>query len=276
MAIAAAGTPRGSGAGTKVARAGERLLIVLETLAESPRPLTIPEICAATGLPRATVHRMVLLLTQRQWARPLADGRGYTLGLRGFMLARATLERVSVREVARPILDQLAEQTGQTLLLGAIYDDRLVYLDRRDGRSVLRVASDVGQVRQPTYGILGKVLLAWAPRETVMRYLQEFPLQKLARRSIVEPRAFLEELDRIRQVGSAIAVEETHDGVAGAAAPVFNASGEVVAALALLCPTPLLAGGKLEEYRLAVVGAARSISLALGWPAAQDSNGGTV
>lgn len=251
--------------GTSVARSAARVLAVLETLAGADRPLTIPEISARAGLPKATAHRMLLLLRMRQWTRQLPDGKGYTLGLWGFVVARATLERFTVREVARPYLDELVEKTGQTLLLGAICDDRLVYLDRRDGRSVLRVASQVGQLREPTYGILGKLLLAYLPRPVAERYLKEFPPQATARNAITDPQRFLAELDRVRRQGWAMAVEETHNGVAGVAAPIFDASGEVVAGLALLCATPLLSEGELEEYRDAVVATARSISVALGW-----------
>lgn len=255
--------------GVKTVRAVERALDLLECFSFNRRELTLTEIAQATDLPLPTAYRLVKILERRGWLKNPGTGNRYALGLRLLERGAIVLSGFTLREKAQPALDALASETSGTVLLGAIENGELVYIDRRDSRAPLRVVSEVGQVRPVTYGILGKLLLAYMPEEYVRQVLATTPLVKRARRSILSEEEFLEELSRIRERGYATAVDETMDGVAGVAAPVLGIEGKVIAGLAVLAPTAMWTDQILERDLDAVCRAAMQISESMGYQVAQ-------
>lgn len=253
----------------KTVRAVERALDILECFSFDRRELTLTEIAQSTGLPLPTAYRLVKILQRRGWVRNIGADNRYAPGLKLLQGGAVVLSGFTLREKAQPVLDALASETSGTVLLGAIEQGELVYVDRRDSRAPLRVVSEVGQVRPVTYGILGKLLLAHMPEDHVRRVLAETPLVKRARRSIVSEKEFLDELTRIRQDGYATAVDETMDGVSGVAAPIFGMEGKVIAGLAVLVPTVMWTDEVSKRDLNAVRRAAMQISESMGYHTAR-------
>jgi len=249
----------------KTVRAVERALDILECFNFDRRELTLTEIAQSTHLPLATAYRLVKILERRRWVRSIGTGNRYQPGPKLLEGGAVALSGFTLREKAQPVLDALASETSGTVLMGAVYEDRLVYIDRRDSRAELRVVSAIGQVRPVTYGILGKLLLAYMPEEYVRGVLAKTPLEKRGSRSIVSEEEFLDELARIRRNGYATAIDETMDGVSGAAAPVFGMEGRVIAGLAVLVPTVMWTGEAPERDLEAVRRAAARISESMGY-----------
>ncbi len=221
----------------KTVRSVERAFDILDCFSFQQRELTLTEIARTVDLPVPTVHRLIGVLERRGWLKQDERTGLYSLGLHVLERGSIVLSGFTLREKAQQTLDALAAGTSGTVLLGAIEDGALVYVDRRDSRAPLRVVSSVGQVRPINFGILGKLLLAYMPEQYVRDALKAQPLVKRARRAITVEEEFLAELSRIREVGYATAIDETTDGVAGVAAPIMGVSGRVIAGLAVLMPT---------------------------------------
>lgn len=252
---------------TRTVRSVERALDILDCFSLQQRELTLTEIARAVELLLPTAYRLAKVLERRGWLRHNKQSGAYSLGLRVLERGTVALSGFTLREKAQEELDALASKTSGTVLLGAIEDDKLVYVDRRDSRTPLRVVSKVGQVRAINFGILGKLLMAYLPGERVREALKANPLSKRARRAFVSEKEYLAELTKVRKVGYATAVDETTDGVAGVAAPIFGVNGTVIAGLAVLIPTASLNDDVCARDLEAVRASAARISKLMGYQA---------
>lgn len=255
-------TPTG---GIKAVRSVERVLDLLECFSFENPTWTLSELARATQLPTATVQRLLRTLQARGWVKQSPRTGAYSLGIRLLELGGVVLAGFRLRDRAQAHLDHLSETTGHMILLGVFHERKLLYIDRRDSTAPLRVTSEMGMTRPPTYGILGKLLLAYREEDEVRSLLAEAPLEARASKSIVDPDQFFEELRRIRERGYAVAVDETVDGVAGVAAPIRDYSGQVVAGIALLVPTAGWSDEVRQRHLEAVLAAARGISESMGY-----------
>ena len=223
--------------GGKTVRSVERAFDILDCFSFQQRELTLTDIARIADLPVPTAFRLARVLQRRGWLRQDESTGLYSLGLHVLERGSIVLSGFTLREKAQQALDRLAAETSGSVLMGAIEDGELVYIDRRDSRAPLRVASSVGQVRPISYGILGKLLLAYMPENYVREALKANPLGAHASRVFATEEAFMAELARIRGAGYATAVDETAEGVSGVAAPVIGIKGKVVAGIAVLVPT---------------------------------------
>lgn len=131
----------------------------------------------------------------------------------------------------------LQNKTGATVLLGVRMEDELVYIDKRDGDGMIRISSDVGWRRPLHYGMLGMVLTAGLEsKEDIERILKKYPLEAHTPYSITDVDAFSLRLEEIRTQGYVIEKEEAVEGLIGIAAPIKDASRQVVAALGIALP----------------------------------------
>ena len=122
-------------------------------------------------------------------------------------------------------------------MVGVLQNDHLLYIDKRERTEGLKVSSEIGRLRPPHYGILGKLLLSFQPVEVVKQLLKRHPLQAYTPKSITDPEKLLNVLASVRERGYLIAEEETIVGVSGVAVPLRGHGGQVVAGLAVLVPS---------------------------------------
>jgi IclR family KDG regulon transcriptional repressor len=133
-------------------------------------------------------------------------------------------------------MSHLQHATGLTVLLGAMMDDQLVYMDKREGLGLIHISSDIGWRRPLNYGMLGMILMAYLPFEKIKEVLKKYPLQAYASQSITDQDAFGLRLEKIRKDGYVVEFEEAVEGIVGIAAPIRDYSRRVVAALGVASP----------------------------------------
>lgn len=209
-----------------------RAAAVLRRLAGERDGLTVVDIARGVGLPRSTTHRIVLALTSEGLARRAADGR-FTLGLEFESLAEAA--RSCLRRRLGPHLLSLSEQTGETAELGVLSGGDVLFIDSHASRQTLRVVWTVGS-RAPVHATAsGKALLAALPEKSVERMLPR-SLTGLTESTITSRAKLLEELELVRDTGTAHDIEEHSLGVCSVATAVTDMNGET-AALAVVVPT---------------------------------------
>ena len=212
-----------------------RALAVLDTFSNERSEQTLGAICATTGLPSATAHRLVTELVG--WGALERVGRGrYRIGLRLWQLGSLAPEPRALRDVALPFLQDLLEVTHEVAHLVVRDGEKALYLERLMARPEVQVRSRVAR-RLPLHATgPGKVLLAHAPDDVVERVLAG-PLTRLARNTITDPDALREALEAIHESGYCISREETTDGASSVAAPVRGPNGDVVAAISVVVPS---------------------------------------
>lgn len=177
-----------------------RTLEILELLGSTPTRRTFAAMARELSIPKSSLHGILRTMVQRGWLETDATGTLYGLGLRALLTGAAYVETDDIVALAQPALDTVSERTGETVHLGRLDGADIVYLAKRESRHALRLFSAVGR-RLPAHATaLGKALLAQLSDEEVDRRLR-WPLTALTKRTITDPGALHDELDRIRADG---------------------------------------------------------------------------
>ncbi|MCF8127495.1 MAG: IclR family transcriptional regulator [Deltaproteobacteria bacterium] len=214
----------------------ERALDILDCFSFQKREQGLSEISEETGLNMTTAKRLIANLTSRGYLSRIPDSKRYQLGMRLFELGGIVFSSFSLRKVAAHHITHLQTETGFTVLLGALMDDQLVYVDKREGNAMIRIASDIGWRRPPHYGMLGMVLMAFLDSGRVKEILKKAPLEKHTDCSITDEDAFSIRLEQIRKKGFVLEREEAVEGVIGIAAPVRDYTRQVIGSLGVAIP----------------------------------------
>ncbi|MFB9407124.1 IclR family transcriptional regulator [Dactylosporangium matsuzakiense] len=211
-----------------------RVLALLDSVAAAG-PLGRGELAAATGLPPATVNRIVASLLAE---RLLAEDAGVLrLGLRLFELGTVAGQAgVTLLDVAGPYLVDLHGAFGCTAQLAVLDGDAVVYLLKIGSPRQRRLKTRVAGRFPPHCTGAGKALLAFGAPEAVEGVLARLPLAARTRATITDRPRLLADLRATRRRGYAVDRGEFQDGMTGVAAPV-RASGRPLAAVTLAGPT---------------------------------------
>ncbi|HOP95575.1 MAG: IclR family transcriptional regulator [Dictyoglomaceae bacterium] len=207
-------------------------LEILEYVVLSGREVSLKEISEEIGLHISTVHRYLSTLINKGYLRKTHSG-SYKPGFRILELSSYILQSFDLRDIARPYLIELMENTKQTVHLTIKDGYEGVYIDKVEGPGTLPMMSRVG-MRMPLYSTsFGKVLLAYSPKEYVEDYLKKVPLIPRTENTITDPEKLKIELEKIRKQGYAFDDEENERGIKCIGAPVFDYTGNIGAAVSI-------------------------------------------
>ena len=195
--------------------------------------MNLSDVVRKTGLNKTTAKRLVSNLADRGFLQQNPVTKQYQLGMRLFELGGIVFSSFSLRHAAAYPMSRLQNEVGATVLLGTMMDDELVYVDKREGKGMIRISSDIGWRRPLHYGMLGMVLMANLDSKEVRRILKKSPLQAHTPFSITDEDAFSLRLEKIRKQGYIVEHQEAVEGVVGIAAPIRDYSRKVIAALGI-------------------------------------------
>jgi DNA-binding IclR family transcriptional regulator len=244
---------------------------VLEAFA-TEEELGVSELSRTLRLHKNNVFRILATLEAIGYIEQ-RDGGRYRLGTRCLALARSfRCAGGDLLRRARCVLADLARETGEAAHLAVLREHEVVHLDGADGRHALRVASRVGQRLPAHCTALGKVLLACAGEDALRAFdawLEDGGgLAARTAHTLVDRDKLIEHLRGVSVQRFALDLEEWERGVGCAAAPVFDESGGVVAALSVSGPTSRVdADALLGPLGRAVTRAAERLSGELGYSA---------
>jgi DNA-binding IclR family transcriptional regulator len=258
--------------GSKAAPAGSQALMrALDIIdAASGDPVDLQRLAGAVGLTRSTAHRLASTLVARDYLR-FMPGEGYTLGPKLLELGyRAGAQRPLTR-TARPHLDRLAYETGDTVHLGVLEGDWALYLDKIPGKRRFEISSRVGE-RHPVWSTgLGKALILGC-EETLWDHFFAIGTARGPRRDS-DKQAWLERMRDYAARGYAFDLEENEPQVRCVAAPIRSASGETVAAISVSSAAHYMDDARMEALTKLVTVTADAISGELGWRGQNDRAG---
>ena len=195
--------------------------------------LTLAELASRTAIPKSTVHRLAKVLVEQQLLKR-TDG-GFCLGIRLFELGELVGELRDLRDASLPFLEELFELTHETIHLGVLDGNEVLYFVKIVGHRAFPLPTRTGG-RWPAHAsALGKVLVAFGPADP-LQILPSASLKPLTPFTIIDPHRLQRELATVRLVGSAIESEEAVLGNACVAAPIFDSAGHAVAAVSISGP----------------------------------------
>ena len=239
----------------------ERMMSLLDVLANTSEPATLKMLSQTTGLHPSTAHRILAVMTHSRLVER-HDASTYALGIRLLELGNIVKSRISIREIALPHMQNLHETIGEAINLGVRDRDEIIYVERTSsGRSLVRVVYLVGGRAPLHLTSLGKLFLAAENADEVRAYAKRTGLPGKTPRSLTELGALEKELDKIRRHDLAYDNEEAELGLRCIASPIRNDEGAIVAGLSISAPTDR----HNPEWVRLIKNTANEISRALGY-----------
>lgn len=240
-------------------RAVDRALDVLLCFTRQRPQLSMTQIAELVGMHKSTVHRLLLTLEKKQFVQRDPISGVYQPGIRFLQLASLSLENNSLRQIAAPYMRRLQEQHLETVDLGILDGEDIVFLDVLESPQRIRLAAAVGQ-RLPAFCTAsGKAILALLPEENVRQILQG-SMKSYTPNTPLSVEAILGGLRQARQLGFAISVEEFEDGINAVSAPIVNSEGVPVASIAIAGPSYRLTVEQMEAIGPSIAAATSEIS----------------
>jgi IclR family KDG regulon transcriptional repressor len=245
--------------------AAVRVFAVLDRLSRQ-RSIGLEEISREIKLAKPTVYRFLLTLQELGYARRV-DGDRWAITLKMFNLGSRALDYLDLCTVARPIAEELSEELGETIHMGVLDGDSAVYVLKIESRYTIRMYSRVGR-RMPLYcTAIGKVLLAFSTEEEREVALKGVRLLAFTKKTLTSRAALYAQLEQVRERGFALDDEEREEALHCIAAPIFDHSGSVVAAISVSWPGFRYGRGEESEKVEKIIDAASRISTVLGYVA---------
>lgn len=213
----------------------ERAFAILQAIGLEPGGLGVTSISKQTGLPKSTVSRLLSTLEASGAIERVPGRDAYRVGPGVLAMAgRASYSR-QLNVLARPYLQELAEETGETVHLCTPDGDQVFYVDQINSRFHIQLQDWTG-VRFPMHTVAaGRVFLASLSPDRLEQYLSR-PLERYTSKAITDRNVLRRHVERARAEGLSWVWEETELGLVGVAAPVEDAGGKVVAAVSLVGP----------------------------------------
>jgi IclR family transcriptional regulator, acetate operon repressor len=244
-------------------RSVTRAIRTLELIADAGE-LGVSELGRRLGVHKATASRLAATLADRGLIERDPDTERYRLGFGLIRLAGAAMAGLDLVRTARPVLEDLADRTRETVNLGVLSGDEVIYVDQATGARSIVSVSWVGR-RTPLHCTAsGKVLLAFGDEAERDRLLAE-PLSRETARTIADVGELREQLEQVRSRGFAQTQEELEDGLNAVAAPVRQADGRTVAALSVSGPAFRMRAIDLPRLGRITADAATAVSRRLGF-----------
>lgn len=240
-------------------RSLSRVLGLLETLANSRDGATLVELKESLQTPKSSLLNLLRPLTSDGYVA--RDRDSYRLGPSVFRLASSIMSVWNFSGTIRPYLEELAHATQESVYLGVLdtVGRAITYVDAIESSHAVRYSVPVGASRPLFSTAAGRVLLAFGDRTWVAQYLQDTPLTALTPHTIGSRDALVDELDRIRFTRISVSLGETFPESGAIAAPVFDANGGLMAAIAIGAPVTRLES-RLAELRPVIRGIAARAS----------------
>ncbi|SCZ56700.1 transcriptional regulator, IclR family [Arthrobacter sp. UNCCL28] len=234
-----------------------RAVRIIEAFGPGDTALTVTEISRRSGLHIATASRLVEELGGFGWLQRDED-RKVRIGVRMWELASRASPTLSLREAAMPVMEDLHSIVGQHIQLGVMEGDEVLFVERLTAPgAVINYTRVAG--RLPLHASSsGLLLLAYAPAAQQERIIAR-PLEVFTDQTISTPQQLRSVLAEVRRNGFAFLAGHLHPAAAGAAVPVRDPLGNVVASLAVIVPNDAIAKSRIAVLQAASAAVARSM-----------------
>ncbi|MFM8561768.1 MAG: IclR family transcriptional regulator [Solirubrobacterales bacterium] len=237
-----------------------RAIAAIDELAASDEPIGVNELGRRLGVSASTASRLMGTLEAGGLVERAGDGGPYRLGLRLLALADHVLADLDVRQLARPQLEAIAAETGETATLSVPGGGEVVTADFVAGRSSVVSMARLGRPSTLHATAAGKVMLAFGPSGGELD--DDLPMEALTEETITDRSALEKQVREVRRQGWAEACEERERDLNALAAPVFGHGGDLVAILGVQGPATRMGPARRKEVLPTLLDAAQELTRA--------------
>ncbi len=223
----------------------DKTLSVLEAISQNAKGLSLADIVKSVGIPKTTAFRILEILSAREYVTWNKDNERYYIGIKALEIGIRGLNGQDIVDVSIPYLQELAAAVGETTFLGVYNNGDVVYLYKAEGTSSIQTTARLGS-RRPAYcTALGKAILANLPIEESDRVFEK-KLGKFTEKTVTDRIKLSEEFSNIRREGYSIDDEGIEYGLYCLAVPIYNFTGNVIAAISVSGPITRLTENKAK------------------------------
>ena len=243
----------------------DRAAQILDCFGFDHQELSVSEIGAKTALHRSTAHRILMALEYNDLIQQNPDNGKYRLGIKLFRLGHQAVSHLDLREICRPFLTRIMNETKETVHLAVLDENQVLYLDKVEGPHALRMPSRVGR-HIPTYCTsLGKAMLSCLDEQEVKGILGKQPFTAYTANTVKNVEQLLADVRAVHKRGYAVDNEEIEIGLRCVGAPIRDHTGAMVGAISAAAPSARLAEKKIPRVGRLVMAVAEEISEQLGY-----------
>ena len=239
-------------------------LRLLSRFVAAQRPLGVGELAAQIGLNKSQVSKILKTFRDFDFLEQNPETQKYSIGLNAFALGNNYVNAYPLPRYALPVMRKLVDETGHTATLSIMHNGNVIHLLAEEGRLFIDGRWRVGRWMPYHATAAGKLLLAFGPAERVDLLLKTRGLPRITPNTITNERQFRAALQKARASGISVTRSETYAASAAIGAPVFNANGQAIAVLGLICPEHLLSREEEERLIAPLQRAARELSFKMG------------
>jgi len=249
-----------------VVRSIANALELLECFKGERDELGVTELSQQLGLPKNNIFRMLATLSAKGYVEQNPVTGTYRLGIKTFELGQVFRKRMGLLKQARPVLEKLETQCGESSYLAIIQEGMVVYVDMVETTHSVRIVPKLGQ-RVPAYcTAVGKAQLAYESHDEIERIIEKLGFTKLTPNTITDKQQLMEHLAEVTRNGYATDNEELEMEVKCVAAPIRDYTGKVVAGICVSGPVQRMTQPLVESELVGMIKqAALEISERLGY-----------
>jgi DNA-binding IclR family transcriptional regulator len=218
---------------------------ILVLISETDLGVGISEIAKRLGMSKSTVHGLTAALEEMGVIIRNPTTKRYSLGYILVELGKKGLSKIPLRELARSHIEELAEETGETVFLGILRDDYIFILDTVESKKELKITAPSGTKMSLSSGAIGKLFLAFMEENRVLRYLTTKGLTRYTENTITDLEKYLTEIAEVRKKGYAVDREEYLQEVRAVAA-IIKPQGAPLGAIWVVGFSSSLTDDKME------------------------------
>ncbi|MGJ8526953.1 IclR family transcriptional regulator [Maritalea sp.] len=239
-----------------------KALEILDDVAAFGRPIRFNDILSNSRHPKATLYRLMQTLTSQGMLDYNPDHQTYAPGVRLVRLAHSAWQQSSLAPIAKPSIDRLSTELGQTIHLAQLDNGQALYVDKRDSTRPIQMFSQAGKVGPGYCTGVGKAMLAFLDKNEQEKALAQQAFYAFTDKTITGSEQLLAELAEIKKSGMSFDREEHEPNIICIAVPILAPSGRVLGGMSVTSTTNRTTLDQLQEYAPQMKKAAKEIATA--------------
>ena len=241
-----------------------KALMVLKEVCCAQDPMRFADLVERSELPKATAHRILNTLVDEGLVRFEDNSQLYHPGYGLLELAHKAWSSMDIRDLAADQMKNLWQETGETIHLAVLDRGDVIYIDKMESQKSLRLFSAVGK-KGPAYCTgVGKAMIAYLNEEELADVISKQSFIKHTETTLDSEEKLRTELDKIRQTGVSLDMQEHEEGIQCAASVIFNYRNEPIAALSITAPVFRVDDERFAFFQTRIKEACQEVSKRMG------------
>jgi len=245
----------------------KKVIDILDYLSDAERDMGVTELSVKLNLPKSTVYRILKDLLEYSMVEQEKDTSRYRIGLRLLKYSNSLLRSFDLRQIAKPVLKRVCNETGETTLLTVWKNDQGFCIDSIFSSQNINISFFVEIGREmPCHCTAGsKIILANQSLEDIQRIINKKHFLKYTPNTIVDPKKLMKHLLEIKDKNYAICDEELQEGIKAIAAPIKDINGKTIASITITGLAQRMTSKNMGRLIKLVTDAGKEISKRLGY-----------